>query len=562
LTKVFGGRYEVIEKIGAGGMAVVYKARDTLLNRVVTVKVLRDQFASDQDFVRRFRREAQSAAGLSHPNIVSIYDVGKDEDTEYIVMEYIEGHNLKEIIRNYAPLSAEQAINLVMQIGEAIRHAHQHEIIHRDIKPQNILVTPDGRVKVTDFGIARAASSATLTHTGDIVGSVHYLSPEQARGVQTNAQSDIYSLGIILYELVTGRVPYDGETPITIALKHLQETPTSPSKLNPHVSPDLENVIMKAIAKSPEKRYQTMDEFLADLRNVRAGRRVVYPDLYEDQGLEVTQVHKNLADEVEKTLIEPQDQNERRIKLPFHVDKNRIKKAAMILGVLILLFGGFWWGIKAFLAVESTTVPNLENYTIAEAKVLLDQYKLKLDDEILHEYSDTVEKDKIIRQYPPPFSRVKVGREVQVVISDGVEMLEVPNVKGKTEEDAVNAIRNAGFTGDIEIIRQINSAVPKGEVIDQNPLPNALWYKNSKFTIVVSEGPELKTIEMPMVVGYSAAEAQLILTDHLLIPKIQVEPSNAFPRNVVIRTVPEPGDLVKQGSEVTLIVSEGPGPLP
>lgn len=211
-------------------MAIVYKAKDLLLNRIVTIKILREQFTADEEFVRRFRREAQSAASLSHTNIVSIYDVGKDGETEYIVMEYIEGQNLKDIIRNYAPLSTEQTLDLGMQIAEAIRHAHEHHIIHRDIKPHNILVTEDGRIKVTDFGIARAVSAATMTHTGDIVGSVHYLSPEQARGVQTNEQSDVYSLGIILYELLTGKVPYDGETPISIALKHLQELAVPPQQ--------------------------------------------------------------------------------------------------------------------------------------------------------------------------------------------------------------------------------------------------------------------------------------------------------------------------------------------
>ncbi|MFZ3132471.1 MAG: protein kinase, partial [Desulfosporosinus sp.] len=233
MSKIFGGRYEVLERIGDGGMAIVYKAKDLLLNRVVTIKVLREQFTTDEDFIRRFRREAQSAASLSHPNIVSIYDVGKEGDTEYIVMEYVEGRNLKEIIREYAPLSTDQSINLGRQITEAIQNAHEHHIIHRDIKPHNILVTEDGHAKVTDFGIARAVSSATVTHTGDIVGSVHYLSPEQAKGLQSNEQSDIYSLGIVLYELITGKVPYDGETPITIVLKHLQEQPVLPSKINP-----------------------------------------------------------------------------------------------------------------------------------------------------------------------------------------------------------------------------------------------------------------------------------------------------------------------------------------
>ncbi|MBP1759434.1 MAG: serine/threonine protein kinase, partial [Firmicutes bacterium] len=295
MSKIFGERYEVLEKIGAGGMAIVYKAKDLLLNRVVTIKVLREQFVTDEDFIRRFRREAQSAASLSHPNIVSIYDVGKDGDTEYIVMEYVEGRNLKEIIREYAPLSTEQSINLARQITGAIQNAHENHIIHRDIKPHNILVTADGHAKVTDFGIARAVSSATVTHTGDIVGSVHYLSPEQAKGIQSNEQSDIYSLGIVLYELLTGKVPYDGETPIAIALKHLQQEPVPPSKLNPRIGKELEGVIMRAIAKSPEQRYLSAKELVEDLNHIQAGRPIAWFGISQAEDPEKTQTHKGMG---------------------------------------------------------------------------------------------------------------------------------------------------------------------------------------------------------------------------------------------------------------------------
>lgn len=553
---MFGGRYEVIERIGAGGMAIVYKAKDTLLHRVVTIKVLRDQFASDQEFVRRFRREAQSAAGLSHPNIVSIYDVGKDGDTEYIVMEYIEGRNLKEVIRNYAPLSTEQAINLVFQIGEAISHAHEHHIIHRDIKPQNILVTPDGRAKVTDFGIARAVSSATLTHTGDIVGSVHYLSPEQARGTQTNEQTDIYSLGIILYELLTGRVPYDGETPITIALKHLQEPAILPSKINPRVPKDLESVIMKAISKSPDKRYQTAKDFLTDLRNIKAGRKVVYSEMGDEREFEVTQVHKTLIKDVEDSLSDkdatPKKRGNRKVWI----------WAVVSLGVLFLTFGGTWYGIKSFMAVGTTKVPNLEGYSIPEAEVLLRQANLKLNLDFKREYSDTIEKDRIIRQDPLPDSLVKVEREVQVVVSRGVEIIEFPNLKSPSlsEDDAKNAILNKGFTGEIKTSKQVSDRVPKGFVIDQDPTPNALWPKNGTVSLVISEGPELETITMPDVINKSAVEAQSILEDQLLVVSILTEISYEYPPDFVIRTDPEPGEPVKQGSQVTIIISQGPGP--
>ncbi|MDR2736391.1 MAG: Stk1 family PASTA domain-containing Ser/Thr kinase, partial [Gracilibacteraceae bacterium] len=296
MERLLGDRYKIEGKIGAGGMAIVYRAKDTLLERTVAIKVLREQFVTDEAFVKRFRREAQAAASLSHPNIVSIYDVGRDGDIDYIVMEYIHGQTLKDIIRSSGPLETLDAVNLVYQVGEALRHAHANNIIHRDIKPQNILVTSDGRAKVTDFGIARAVTSATLTHTGDIIGSVHYLSPEQARGALVTEQSDIYSLGIILYELITGQLPYDGDTPISIALKHLQEIPQMPGQLGN--SEELDGVILRAIAKSTNDRYLNAKEFLDDLSRVRAGQQVSYrPNLHDD---DMTVLHRGMANQVNR----------------------------------------------------------------------------------------------------------------------------------------------------------------------------------------------------------------------------------------------------------------------
>lgn len=245
-----GGRYEILTRIGGGGMALVYKAHDVLLNRKVAVKVLRQQFVHDEEFIRRFRREAQSAAALSHPNVVSIYDVGQEEDTHYIVMEYIEGHNLNEIIQERAPLQPDEAVRIAMQIADALDHAHQNHIIHRDIKPHNILIGKNGRVKVTDFGIARAVTSSTITQTGSVIGSVHYFSPEHAKGINTGEKSDLYSLGIVLYQMLTAKLPFLGESPISVALKHLQENFEEPRIVNPHIPQSVENVILKAMRKN------------------------------------------------------------------------------------------------------------------------------------------------------------------------------------------------------------------------------------------------------------------------------------------------------------------------
>ncbi|MHB1651092.1 MAG: Stk1 family PASTA domain-containing Ser/Thr kinase [Desulfitobacteriaceae bacterium] len=561
MSKVFGGRYEVIERIGAGGMGIVYKAKDLLLNRIVTVKVLREQFLSDEEFVRRFRREAQAAASLSHPNIVSIYDVGKDGEIEYIVMEYVEGRNLKEVIQEYAPLSPEQTVNLAAQIGEAIRHAHQHHIIHRDIKPHNVLVTSDGRAKVTDFGIARAVSSATVTHAGDIVGSVHYLSPEQAKGLQSNERSDLYSLGIILYELLTGRVPYDGETPISIALKHLQEEPVAPSRLNPKVSKDLENVIMRAIAKSPDQRYASAKELLDDLSKIRSGHPVVWGG--EAFDLDATQIHKPLRP------LNPEQPSRTSEGTGSSSVKDRAKKRrwpwiAVVL-VLLLLLGGWWW-LKSYLTVGMTVVPDLTGNTVPVASILLEKAKLNWGSNNTSEFSDKVENYKIISQTPDPHSKVRIGREVTVVVSKGPQMLTFPNLKEPplSKENALNAIQNSGFSVDkVTVDTAPSVTVPAGSVIDQNPAASALWVKNGDIHLTISSGPQFQTILMPDVVGKSTQEARDILEhqNKLKIVWVNSQDSMTYPKDMVISTSPKANESVQQGAQVTITVSRGPGPV-
>ncbi|MCB8813991.1 Stk1 family PASTA domain-containing Ser/Thr kinase [Desulfosporosinus shakirovi] len=553
MSKIFGGRYEVLDRIGAGGMAIVYKAKDLLLNRVVTIKVLREQFVTDEDFIRRFRREAQSAASLSHPNIVSIYDVGKDGDTEYIVMEYVEGRNLKEIVREYAPLSTEQSINLARQITGAIRNAHENHIIHRDIKPHNILVTADGHAKVTDFGIARAVSSATVTHTGDIVGSVHYLSPEQAKGIQSNEQSDIYSLGIVLYELLTGKVPYDGETPIAIALKHLQQDPVPPSKLNPRIAKELEGVIMRAIAKSPEQRYVSAKELLEDLNHIQAGEPIAWFGLSQASDPEATQTHKGMV----KTLnpIEVIDA------VPIKsVNKRRW---ILIIGGLVLLLALLVGGIWNYMSVGSTKVPDLTGKTVPVAEGFLMAAELSLDPEVTQEFNDEVDKELIIRQDPKADNSVKVGRTVKVVVSKGIELVEFPNViiGQMSKENAINLIKNAGFIGEITLVPMPDDAA-KDAVIGQDPMPKSPWPKDGNITLTVSTGPQWSTINMPSVIGKLSSEAKTILVDqNKLVLKIETEVSYTSPEDVVISTIPSPGESVQQGSEVTMVVSRGPGPF-
>lgn len=562
MSKIFGGRYEVLERIGAGGMAIVYKAKDVLLNRVVTIKVLREQFVTDEDFIRRFRREAQSVASLSHPNIVSVYDVGKEVDTEYIVMEYVEGRNLKEIIREFAPLSTEQSINLARQITEAIQNAHEHHIIHRDIKPHNILVTADGHAKVTDFGIARAVSSATVTHTGDIIGSVHYLSPEQAKGLQSNEQSDIYSLGIVLYELITGKVPYDGETPITIALKHLQEQPVLPSKINPRIDKEFEAVIMRAIAKSPEQRYLSAKDLLADLNHIQAGRPIsrVVP-LVSDS--EATQTHKGMGRIL--APIQTKDSSMGGGSASTKTVKNKRKQwmvgGLVLLFLLIALAGGL--ALKSFLTVPVTNVPDVVGKTVPVAGGYITDAKLVLDPTPILEFSDTIEKDYIIAQEPKAESSVRIGRAIKVTVSKGMDTAKFPDVStGQMSKDnAVNLINNAGFTGKITFDSRPNANVPKGYVIAQNPTPEASWPKSGPITLTISDGALVETIYMPNVIGKTSTEAKKVLDENKLVVLIETEDSTTFPIDVVMKTTPKPGEPVLQGAQVTMVISRGPGPL-
>jgi serine/threonine-protein kinase len=501
MDNILGNRYEIEEKIGSGGMAIVYKAKDTLLNRPVAVKILRDQFVSDEGFIRRFHREAQSAASLSHPNIVSIYDVGRENDCDYIVMEYVNGKTLKEVIRDRGPLSVSEALNITKQIGEALAHAHSNQIIHRDIKPQNILVTSEGRIKVTDFGIARAVSAATLTHTGDIVGSVHYLSPEQAKGSQTTAQSDIYSLGIILYELVTGRVPYDGDTPITVALKHIQDIPEMPGKLVSGISSELDSVIMKAIAKNTEDRYKDIKDLLGDIEKLEAGQKLGLARISPDESLSATRVQRKIN--------APEETNRRRLSKPFI--------AALAL-LSILFIAGLAYGLNSYLFAGNATVPDLTGMTVTQARSELEKYKLQMNETILDGYSSTVGLNRVMAQSVNPGSTVKEGRSIQITVSQGAEMLKMPDVTtgAPTKADAVATLKQNGFAEDkIKFETIPSTTVAQDHVAGQNPSKGSQWGKDSEITLYISSGTGQISV-MPNLIGMDLALAKTYLTDIIL----------------------------------------------
>lgn len=555
MSKTFGnGRYQVLDKLGSGGMAVVYKAQDTVLNRIVTVKVLRDQFASDEDFTRRFRREAQAVASLSHPNIVSVYDVGKDQDQEYIVMEFVNGQNLKEYIKEHAPLAADQAVEIAKQICDALDHAHKHQIIHRDIKPHNILLTSDGRAKVTDFGIARAVSAATVTHTGTIVGSVHYFSPEQARGEVTNEQSDLYSLGIILYEMVTGVLPYDGESPISIALKHMTDDPTPPSGVNPGVPANLQQVILRAISKQPGDRYLDAKQFKQDLQRVAQGMSALpFNPVRPAADNEMTQVIRPVKDQALPNAKKP---------------RKRLKPIGWVaIVVLVLALAGSAYAYaSSLMRVKEVKMPDITNATIDQAAKMLQLSNLRLNAEnVKREYSDKVPEGLIIRQDPAAETIIKVSRsDITVFVSQGPDKASMPDVSGGRidKETALNLIRQAGFTKEPGINLTKSDLIPENVVISQYPGPNMSWPKNGDITLEVSKGRDQIPIKMPNVVGMKQDDAvqQLDKNYHLTV-NTEPKQSTEYPQGYVIESSPKADTDILQGSEVKLIISAGPGPV-
>lgn len=551
LNKTLDNRYTILEHVGGGGMADVYRAHDKLLDRSVAVKVLRSQFTNDEDFVTRFRREAQAAARLSHPNIVNIYDVGKDEDVYYIVMEYISGETLKQHIQNQ-PLSIESSVRIAIEIAEALEHAHQNNLVHCDIKPHNILMTRAGRIKVTDFGIARAVSSATMTHTGTIMGSVHYFSPEQAKGIAIDAKSDIYSLGVVLYEMLTGVLPFNGETPISVALKHLQEEPRLPHELNPEIPPLLEAIVLKAMSKDVTNRFQDIGAMVADLKSVQNYFRDDHTRRLS-KGDFPTQVLPKIEEAVvlkDKTAQESNDKKG---------NKRSNRKTVWIWGALLFLTFGFMVG--AFLSYgkfwsnNEITVPNVVGKQVDVAKNILSNQNLRVS--ITEAFNDTVPSGHVISQYPEAASVVKEQRLITLIVSRGGEATVVPDLRGLNRRDAELQLKNAGLRiGRVE--EQFNSSIAADTVISQNPRPPAQISKNTAIDLVISKGEGPRKFALPDFTGtpLTTVGAQLESLK-LKQGKVSEETSDKYPSGTIIGQNPLPAAEVTEGMTIDFTVSKG-----
>ena len=553
--KLLGNRYEIIEKIGNGGMATVYKATDKVLKRYVAVKILRDEYTTDEEFIRRFEAEAQSAARLTHANIVSIYDVGVEGNLYYIVMELIQGKTLKEIIiKERGPLPWKWSINMAIQIASALEMAHRNNIIHRDIKPHNIIVTEDGVAKVTDFGIAKAVSNSTITAFGTTIGSVHYFSPEHARGGYTDAKSDLYSLGVVMYEMVTGRVPFDADTPVSVALKHMQEEPEEPIKVNPNVPIAVNKIIMKALQKDTNLRYQTASEMLVDLKRALKNPDGDFVEDLEYDPTARTQVINTKGYGEEKRGGKGNAKKEGKFKS--FIKKH---KALSIFIGLVLLFilslGG------TMLALSLTNPPEVEMPSVVglskeEAQQEIENAKLKFEIE-KEEYNKDVPEGFVISQdptYMEKYNKVKQGSTVKVVISKGQEKTTVPKVVGMEKEEAITALEDAKLKA--EIIEETSKKVEEGYVISQETDAETEVFAGDTVKIHVSIGTGIKQVDMVSVTGKTEADAKKELEDLGLKVNVAYDEDSSKDNGTVLKQNIEAGKTIDEGTTVTITVNK------
>lgn len=551
--RLLGNRYEIIEKIGNGGMATVYKAKCHVLNRYVAVKVLRDEFTTDEEFIKRFEVEAQSAASITHANIVSVYDVGKEGNLYYIVMELIKGKTLKEIItQERGPLPWKWSVNIAIQIASALEVAHRNNIIHRDIKPHNIIITEDGTAKVTDFGIAKAVSNSTITAFGTTIGSVHYFSPEHARGGYTDAKSDLYSLGVVMYEMLTGKVPFDADTPVSIALKHMQEEPIQPVEKNSSIPIAVNNIIMKALQKDTQQRYQTATEMLEDLRRALKDPEgdFVNNSTYEDLPTQRISVVKEEGTKRGAT----KKQN----KFQKFIQKHKV---FVWIVVLIILFALSLGGTMLYFNLttpKEVEIPNLIGKTSTEAEAILTQNGIKFEynDE---EYSTEYEAGQIMKQDPAyvegsKVTTIKEGSTIKLTISKGIEVTTVPKVVGMKKEEAIETLEEYKLKG--EVVEETSKEVQEGYITKQEIEPETVANAGDTIKIYVSIGTGLKQIVVPSVKNKNVDEATKTLSDLGLIVTAEYGEDTTKNNGMVLNQSLTSGSVVDEGTSIVITVNQ------
>ncbi len=552
-------RYHVTSHIARGGMADVYEGQDTLLNRKVAIKVLHSQFSSDEAFVKRFRREAQAAANLTHPNIVGIYDWGQAQGTYFIVMEIVDGRSLRDVLRSEGALLPRRALEIAAETAAALSIAHQAGLVHRDVKPGNILLAKDGTVKVTDFGIARAwDDSQELTKTGAVIGTATYFSPEQAQGAAADARSDVDSLGVVLYETLTGRPPFTGESPMAVAFQHVSAEAPPASSLNPDVSESLDAVVTKALRKDPAGRYQSAEEMRQDLLAVLKGDPVVVPPIVPvvaggaAAGTETTQVMSAVPPPtVPPDEVYRQIEDEPPSQMPFIITAFALLVALAILMFFLFRLAG---GVDA--DVEIATVPSVTNFTQDAAL-----QRLQADGFVPNprfETNDTIEPGIVIRTDPPAGTEAEVGSIIDVFISTGSEEFSVPPVIGQNIDDAEQLIRSAGLAVG-QVVTRPDADFEVDVVIEQSPAAGVEVGAGTPINLVLSSGPEV--ITLPDLAGMSQLDAIAQLTELGLKFSVNEEFSDEVAFGDVIRTEPEAGTQVLSGDTILLIVSKGAEPV-
>ncbi len=568
IGKRLNDRYKLLKMIGGGGMANVYLAHDDILGRDVAVKILRLDYANNDEFIKRFHREAQSVTTLSHPNIVNMYDVGEEDGIYYLVMEYVPGQTLKQYINERGMLPIGEALDIMEQLTSAMAHAHHFEIVHRDIKPHNILIRNDGVVKVTDFGIATATSATTITHTNSVLGSVHYLSPEQARGGIASKQSDIYSLGIVMFELLTGRQPFSGESAVAIALKHLQNETPSPKRWNPDIPQSVENIILKATAKDPFHRYQSANAMKRDIETALYPERINEQPFYIPEDMEATkaipiiqqeQLFGNVSDEtivLNGSNVEEQIKNEE-VK-PSEKKKRSNKMLKVLITTFLLLAIGITLAltvIPGFFIPKEVKIPDVSGMKYETAVNTLVEKGFEVAEPNIV-YTDEVEAGKVIKTNPTAGRIVKENTKITIYQSGGKQKNKMDNLIGQDFETVKKELE-----GKYKIIvpYYIESEKPKGEIVEQIPTVDQMVVEAEQDVKVwISKGPyQIRPVDFS---GWTENSVNSYLTEKKLVPNIKREHSDTVGKGLVISQSPKPGTPLKEGDTVTITISDGPKP--
>lgn len=572
--KILGNRYALLEKIGEGGMAKVYKARCNILNRIVAVKILKDEYAKDEEFLNKFKNEALSAASLNHPNIINVFDVGEDDGISYIVMEFVDGKNLKELINEHGAIPEKKSMEIIRQIAMALSEAHSKKIIHKDIKPHNIMITKDNLVKVGDFGIAKASTTSTITSTDTVMGSVHYFSPEQARGGYMDERSDIYSLGIVFYELLSGKVPFDGETPVNVALKHIHSKVELPEDMIQNISEGAQKILKNLTQRNVDRRYKTADEIIRDIESLRNNRQISYNDHQQDFETKKILFGQKDLDEVDVSFDDDDDEYEENYKVKKTKAPAKTKKAStkhskamvilaiaaaliasvVFLGTVFLFSGGDISKLNplGFLSSDRVELPSFLGMTVEEAQTEAQKLGVTVE-QTAEEPNSRYAEGTISSQDPQEGFKAEKGQIVKVVISKAQEELfDVPSVEGMTLTEAVQRLQNDDFE---EAVEYQYTEDPEDTVLSQIPTAGEKAEKGSVIRLIVSRGPEEILEKVPNLIGKTLDQARNEMGS-FKSGEVSYNEDKSKKDGVVLSQTPKPDTETRQGSEINLVINK------